>query len=233
MKNQVQIEKVISFRLALLDSYKKLGLNENETMVILLIDYLLSQGNSLITSDLLSLKMTLQPEEIDGILVELLNKKYLSYKTEEGKLVTSIENIRKIVYSEMKKTLTWEVKKESVQKDESLISDLYSLYEDKASQPLSPLEKDTIVSWLKNGYSEEEIKNAVLDTARFKKLTIREVERTLKAKRRAKDFSEEGVSAIKDNYDKSIAETLENAKKLWGDWYQSFSQFPKATLSRQ
>ncbi len=217
MKNQVQIEKVISFRLALLDSYKKLGLNENETMVILLIDYLLSQGNSLITSDLLSLKMTLQPEEIDGILVELLNKKYLSYKTEEGKLVTSIENIRKIVYSEIKKTLTWEVKKESVQKDESLISDLYSLYEDKASQPLSPLEKDTIVSWLKNGYSEEEIKNAVLDTARFKKLTIREVERTLKAKRRAKDLSEEGVSAIKDNYDKSIAETLENAKKLWGD----------------
>lgn len=217
MKNQVQIEKVISFRLALLDSYKKLGLNENETMVILLIDYLLSQGNSLITSDLLSLKMTLQPEEIDGILVELLNKKYLSYKTEEGKLVTSIENIRKIVYSEMKKTLTWEVKKESVQKDENLISDLYSLYEDKASQPLSPLEKDTIVSWLKNGYSEEEIKNAVLDTARFKKLTIREVERTLKAKRRAKDLSEEGVSAIKDNYDKSIAETLENAKKLWGD----------------
>jgi DNA replication protein len=217
MKNQVQIEKVISFRLALLDSYKKLGLNENEAMVILLIDYLLSQGNSLITSDLLSLKMTLQPEEIDGILVELLNKKYLSYKTEEGKLVTSIENIRKIVYSEMKKTLTWEVKKESVQKDESLISDLYSLYEDKASQPLSPLEKDTIVSWLKNGYSEEEIKNAVLDTARFKKLTIREVERTLKAKRRAKDLSEEGVSAIKDNYDKSIAETLENAKKLWGD----------------
>lgn len=217
MKNQVQIEKVISFRLALLDSYKKLGLNENETMVILLIDYLLSQGNSLITSDLLSLKMTLQPEEIDGILVELLNKKYLSYKTEEGKLVTSIENIRKIVYSEMKKTLTWEVKKESVQKDESLISDLYSLYEDKASQPLSPLEKDTIVSWLKNGYSEEEIKNAVLDTARFKKLTIREVERTLKAKRRAKDLSEEGVSAVKDNYDKSIAETLENAKKLWGD----------------
>ncbi len=217
MKNQVQIEKVISFRLALLDSYKKLGLNENETMVILLIDYLLSQGNSLITSDLLSLKMTLQPEEIDGILVELLNKKYLSYKTEEGKLVTSIENIRKIVYSEMKKTLTWEVKKESVQKDESLISDLYSLYEDKASQPLSPLEKDTIVSWFKNGYSEEEIKNAVLDTARFKKLTIREVERTLKAKRRAKDLSEEGVSAIKDNYDKSIAETLENAKKLWGD----------------
>ncbi len=217
MKNQVQIEKVISFRLALLDSYKKLGLNENETMVILLIDYLLSQGNSLITSDLLSLKMTLQPEEIDGILVELLNKKYLSYKTEEGKLVTSIENIRKIVYSEMKKTLTWEVKKESVQKDESLISDLYSLYEDKASQPLSPLEKDTIVSWLKNGYSEEEIKNAVLDTARLKKLTIREVERTLKAKRRAKDLSEEGVSAVKDNYDKSIAETLENAKKLWGD----------------
>lgn len=217
MKNQVQIEKVISFRLALLDSYKKLGLNENETMVILLIDYLLSQGNSLITSGLLSLKMTLQPEEIDGILVELLNKKYLSYKTEEGKLVTSIENIRKIVYSEIKKTLTWEVKKESVQKDESLISDLYSLYEDKASQPLSPLEKDTIVSWLKNGYSEEEIKNAVLDTARFKKLTIREVERTLKAKRRAKDLSEEGVSAIKDNYDKSIAETLENAKKLWGD----------------
>ena len=40
---------------------------------------------------------------------------------------------------------------------------------------------------------------------------------TLKAKRRAKDLSKEGVSAIKDNYDKSIAETLENAKKLWGD----------------
>ena len=56
--SSVQME-ALDFRYLLLEYYKKLRLSENEVMVILMIDHLLEQKNTLITPDLLSLKMNI------------------------------------------------------------------------------------------------------------------------------------------------------------------------------
>ncbi len=47
----------LDFRYLLLENYKKLGLSENEVIVLLMSDHFLKQKNPLITADLLSLKM--------------------------------------------------------------------------------------------------------------------------------------------------------------------------------
>ena len=65
---------LISFRSMILDCYKKLGLNENELVVILMIDHLLEQGNTLITGDALSMKMKLSAPEIDAISNQIAQK---------------------------------------------------------------------------------------------------------------------------------------------------------------
>ena len=76
--SSVQME-ALDFRYLLLEYYKKLRLSENEVMVILMIDHLLEQKNTLITPDLLSLKMNISSKELDKILVSLLERDLIVY----------------------------------------------------------------------------------------------------------------------------------------------------------
>ena len=78
MKSNVQFE-ALDFKYLLLEYYKKLRISENELAVIFMIDHLLDQKNTLITPDLLSLKMNLKMSEIDSILVKLIEKKFIQY----------------------------------------------------------------------------------------------------------------------------------------------------------
>ena len=73
------LKNMVDFNYLLLEKYKKLGLNESEVTTLMLINKLLSEGNDFITADLLSLKMTLSVKEIDNILVNLLNRKFIEY----------------------------------------------------------------------------------------------------------------------------------------------------------
>ena len=58
----------IDYRYLLIEYYKKLRISENELSVILMIDHLLQQKNTLITPDLLSMRMNLDSKDIDKIL---------------------------------------------------------------------------------------------------------------------------------------------------------------------
>ena len=49
------VSEALDFRFLLLENYKKLKLNEQELASICMIDHLISQGNPLVTQDLLSL----------------------------------------------------------------------------------------------------------------------------------------------------------------------------------
>ena len=48
----------LNFSYLLIEFYKKIGLNEEELSVILVLDHLLSQGNNLTNSTALALNMT-------------------------------------------------------------------------------------------------------------------------------------------------------------------------------
>ena len=73
------ISEAIDFRYLLIENYKKLKLSENELVTIFVIDHLISQGNTLITADLLALKMSLSSSDLDKILASLFKKNIIDY----------------------------------------------------------------------------------------------------------------------------------------------------------
>ena len=76
-----------------------------ELVVILETNHLIQQGNTLVTGDLLSMKMNLAPKEIEKIIVSLCNKSYLSYEIEDGKTITSIDGLKNKIYASFRKSI--------------------------------------------------------------------------------------------------------------------------------
>ena len=206
----------VSFHYVLLDCYKRLGLNEEELSVILMIDHLIEQGNTFINSDMLALKMNLKPADIDKDLTELDKKNYLTYDTVEGKLTVSLNNLKDKVYALFKETMDREASKLTDKTREKALSEIHSFFEGHLNRSLSPLEQSTINEWLDARYTLDEIKNALLDTLKSGKKSIRAIEKTLKSARKAQDILKEGSSAVSDTWDKDIEATIAIAKDLWG-----------------
>ncbi|MCQ2772888.1 MAG: DnaD domain protein [Bacilli bacterium] len=206
---------LISFRSMILDCYKKIGLNENELVVILMIDHLLEQGNTLITGDALSMKMKLSAAEIDTILTSLFERNLVTYEDTGMGLVTSIENIRIQAYEELKKSIHME--EEDGKEDEFFARKKknISLFEEKLERGLSPLEESTIGDWINADFSDEEIKDALFDCLRSNSKSIKAVDRALRNKRREEDIIKEGVTSVDEIYDDDIEKTIEIAKQLW------------------
>ena len=207
----------VSFHYVLLDCYKRLGLTEEELSVILMIDHLIEQGNTFINSDMLALKMNLKPADIDKDLTELVKKNYLTYDTVEGKLTVSLSNLKDKVYALFKETMDREASKLTDKTREKALSEIHSFYEGHLNRSLSPLEQSTINEWLDARYTLDEIKNALLDTLKSGKKSIRAIEKTLKSARKAQDILKEGSSAVSDTWDKDIEATIAIAKDLWGN----------------
>ena len=100
----------IDYRYLLIEHYKKLRLSENEVCVIFMIWQLLKQKNTLITPDLLSMKMNLETKEIDEILVALIERGLLQFDT--GKKI-------KVSLKPLEKKLLETLQEEMVEDDEN------------------------------------------------------------------------------------------------------------------
>jgi DNA replication protein len=207
----------VDFRYVLIDSYKKMGLSEDELAVVLSIDHLIEQGNSLVTADNLAMKMTFKTEKIDQLMVSLVNKGYLVYDTSSGKMKTSLEPLKEKIYAVFQKSLQRDQANLMSEERNERLSKLIAFFEGKLNRTLSPLETQTMGEWLDSGYQDDEITNALLDSLRQNKKNLRAVDKCLRAKRAADDVAKEGATGVNANYDKDIEQTLAIAKKLWGD----------------
>lgn len=206
----------VDFRYVLIDSYKRMGLNEDELAVILSIDHLLEQGNTFVTADGLSMKMTFKPEKIDKLMVSLVNKGYLLYDASSGKMRTSLDTLKEKVYQTFQKSLERNQANLMSQERNDRISKLIAFFESKLNRTLSPLENQAIGEWLDSGYQDEEIENALLDSLAQNKKNLRFVDKCLRDKRVASDVAKEGASGVTATWDKDIEKTLDLAKKMWG-----------------
>ncbi len=218
MNHSNLLVNAVSFEYLLLDSYSRLGLSENELAVCLMIKHLNEQGNSFITADMLSLKMSLKTREIDGNIASLMKKGYLTYiPSEEGGLSVSLDNLERQIKKEFASSLAREQNNSMNKEREKSMQKIVSLFEDKFARTLTPLENSTINDWLNNGYTEDNIKNALLDALRQNKKTVKSVNKILVNRRKQDDIQKEGASAVSDRWDKNIDETVAAAKALWGD----------------
>jgi len=207
----------INFEYTLMEFYKKLSLNETDVAVIFMIKHLLEQKNTLITADLLSLKMKLSVTEIDKILVNLLGKKYIAYVSTSKGLTTTLSPLEEKLSIMYQREIIDNLNKETNEENDNAKKNIYEVFEKELGRSLSPIEFSLIDEWINNGYKESIIMEAVKEAIAKHKLTLKNVDRILLQWQARDDIESEGHSAISSNWNKNINKTIDIAQKKWGD----------------
>ncbi len=177
----------VNFSYLLLEYYKLLNLTENEVVVILMIDHLLTSQNEFITTDLLTLKMQLSESDIDNAMASLLTKKHIEYLTENDKVILSIEPIKKTLYSHFQRSIFSEQELSHNEEKERLRSKIYILLEKEFSRALSPLEHNHVDQWIRDEVDEDIIVNSIKDAVFQGKFSITYIDRLILRKINEKD----------------------------------------------
>ncbi len=208
----------VDFRFLLLDAYKKLGLKENEVAVLLMIDHLLRKGNTMITADLLSLKMTMKTRELDSLLVDLVRRNFIGYESTSKGMVTSLAPLKKKLFEIFENDLVRDRQNLASSERAEKLSRLYAYYQQRLKRTLSPLEEDQINDWLDSSYDEDSIKNALEDSlSSGKRTTFKAIDRLLRSGRKREDIAKEGYSGINETWDKDIENTIKAVRVNWVD----------------
>ena len=140
------IPDALDFRYLLAEYYKRIGLDETELAVIIMIEHLIQQGNELITPDLLGLKMSLSTEMIDKTMAGLLNKGLLDYtynSATSGSMATSLKPLKQRLYREFQLDLANEQNGKSVDIT-SQLENIFAVYQKELNHFLSPAETQQI-----------------------------------------------------------------------------------------
>lgn len=193
------------WKLTLVNNYKNMDLDENELSMIFVVDALLEQGETFITPDMLSLKMTLSFEEIDNYFTGLLKRCYFSMDKD---LKLSIENVKKILKTKYQEEIVIEEKKEEN-------PELIHFFENEFARALSEAEVNTINDWVKNGNTMEKIKEALNIATIAKAKSIRYIDKILLEWQRKEEYHKHGKSTIADKWGRNLEEALEIAKINW------------------
>lgn len=208
--------EALDFRYLLLEYYRKLRLNENELATILMIDHLLGQKNTLVTPDLLSLKMSLSSKELDKIFVSLIERDYLIFDTGK-KIKVSLKPLKKKLYEVFEESLAKEHETKISEEKTKVLQNIYQVFESELSRPLSPLEFSLIGEWVDRGFSDERIIEAFrLALSRGKK-TLKSVDKILLQWQARDDIEKSGNTAVKDDWDQDIEKTMQIIKTKWLD----------------
>lgn len=211
--SNVQME-ALDFRYLLLEYYKKLQISENELAVIMMIDHLLGQKNTLITPDLLSLKMNLSTKDLDKILVGLIDKNFVEYNIGK-KTKVSLKPLRKRLYECFQLSLVKEQEINSSEEKSEYMNNIYEVFEKELKRTLSPLEFSLINEWVNDGFDDKTIIAALKSTLCSGKKSLKSVDKLLIQWKTRDDFEKEGISNVKNSWDDDIEKTLEIAKAKW------------------
>lgn len=208
--------EALDFRYLLLEYYKRLRISEQELAVILMIDHYLGQKNSLITPDLLSMRMSLSVKEIDKIFVTLIERGLLVFDTGK-KIKVSLKPLHKKLYDLFEKELANEKELMVNEAKAETLDKLNETFEKELNRQLSPLEMSLIKDWVEHGYKPETIVDALKTCLSSGKKTLRSVDKLLLQWQTRDDFEKTGFSGSSDKWDKNIEKTMEIAKAKWID----------------
>jgi len=209
------ISEAIDFRFLLLENYKKMKITENELAVIFMIDHLVSQGNPFVNTDMLSLKMTLEIQEIDKVMAGLLTRGFIEYISQGKKTVITLDPLKQKLFREFQMTSSFEEATRNDKKVNDMINNVYGQFENLLSRPLSQVEFSRIREWISYGYSDEMIINALKEALNKGKRSLRSVDKILLSWSERDDLEQEGHSPISETNRRDLEETIRIAKTPW------------------
>jgi len=183
IKNMKSLIKrnIVDFSELVLNNYYKIGLDEVDAVIIIKLKYLLDQHITFIHPKKLSNLLSISSQTTNKRLNNLLEIGYIRMElisNGNGKETESFNLdfvIEKIIKADFEEKIM-----ESSDKNKNVESRLVNLFETEFRKPLSVLDIQTITKWLnEDKYVFEEIKNALFEASKARKLSIRYVDRIL------------------------------------------------------
>ena len=211
------VSEAIDFRYLLIDNYKRLKISEEELAVLLVIDFLIGQGNPFITADILALKMNYKTKDLDTILATLLRKGLIDYVSQGNKTVTTLDPLNKKLYREFQLSFAEEEKNSRDKKMNETLENIYTKFQELLGRTLSPIEVSKIREWVSYGYSDELIISALKEALSKNKKSLKSVDKILLQWQARDDIESEGHTSISEDWHKNLEETIRIAKTNWID----------------
>jgi DNA replication protein DnaD len=210
------ILKQINYRYILVDSYKNLGLNENDLAVLLVTDNILKEEPMLVTNEILALKMTLSVDDIDVILSSLIKRGFITYDHLDKSIVTSM----KPTYDKIEKMFLDNLLQRTLdQKDTAKVEEERNIFltlQKELGRSLSPAEIEKVRDWVNDNIDKEVIITCLHECqARLKRVTINALDKQIQKYLSSRDIEKEGYSAVNEKCKKDIARAIDIANVKW------------------
>lgn len=184
---------LIDFDKLLIEKYNVLGLDEVELIILIKLNKLLNSGNKF-SIEYLSKNMTVTEDVIRDKLVTLINNQFITLKLINKNEIYSLDD----TFKRLASLLENEEIEEQNEEDNNLILMVVSMLEKEFKKILSPLELELVYKWINDDkFSYDDIYNAVLETLKFKKKNIQNVDMILNRKENSiQNNSKEGLQDL-------------------------------------
>jgi DNA replication protein len=196
----------IDFTELILNNYYKIGLDETDAIMIIKLQYMLNNNITFISPSKLSKMLSISTQTTSKRLKSLIEKGYIQMEivtlkngkqTESFNLDYLIESI--LVNGSIERNGDQQKQKKSIE------AQLVKLFEEEFKKPLSVLDIQTITKWLNDDkYIFEDIKDALFEAVRIRKLSIKYVDGILLKSESKPEKRKQKRTA-----------TISNLKKIW------------------
>ncbi len=165
-------QRCVNHRDWILDHLEFLALSVEETVIVLVIDFMNTNGLD-ISMETLSHKTGMSSEDVDKVVSVLYAKKYLKIGVQGGKVNFDLSGLFET----------------NVAKQEAIIdSSLFDIFETEFNRPLTPIEMQKVSDWHRN-LDKTLIIYALREASAYQKVSIAYIEAILK------DWQEKGITA--------------------------------------
>ncbi len=180
---------LISFKDALLENYKQIGLNEVETIIIMHLYDDKSKNNEMLSVSSLKQKMTISESILSKMIVNLVEKGMieLTYEANDVNRVPTEKFSLNPIIEKLGDVLDKE-KAEPIKHDRALaVSNITQMVEERFQRMLSLSDLELINIWLDENVTYDEIDTAVLETIKNGKNSLKYTDAIINSRKRAKE----------------------------------------------
>lgn len=203
----MNINRYINFERLLTLNYKKIGLSDDEFVLLSITYELVQTGTKFVNPSDLALLCGFTPTKIDVVFSELIRKKLVTNEfNASGAIYTSFNGI----VNKLLECLEDEVDEQQAKDKKGKIveEDVFKYMQNFFNRPLSPLEYDVIQTWKNKKYDFVLIKAACEIAAQSNNKSIRYIDTII-----FEEAKKEEIGA--EEYQKRQQETIELSNIDW------------------
>lgn len=208
----------LDYRSLLIDSYKSLGLNEYDLAILLLVDNILKEQVTLVSADMLALKMNLDIKHIDASLSSLLTRGFIEYVTNDNSITTSIKPTYRRLKENFVKDLIISSSLEDDQNKKDELTNIFGTFEKELGRSLTPVEIEKIREWVSQDVKESLIIDALHECQnKSKRVTLKGIDKIIIKRLAMNDIEKEGYSSISESNKNDLEKAIDIASTRWTD----------------